>query len=160
MTERRPLRPPPIMIPPRTQTRPYSSYPPRQNIRVPINVYQGTPSPEIDPSMLCPICTNLYDDGIHKKSMMYNCSHVMCRDCILRVIDTYRAQRVCTQDYNLVSRTPLCPLCRTEFQGVETEQEGMPIFSFSSVKRRSKKKSKKRSKKSKKGKRRSNKRNK
>ncbi len=136
MTERRPLRPPPIMIPPRN---PYNRA--TSSRRIPINVYQGTPSPQVDESLICPICTNLYDDGIHKRANMYNCQHVMCRDCILKVIDSYRNQRVYTQDYQLVPRTPLCPLCRTEFQGLENiKEDGTPVFSFGGRKRVNKKK--------------------
>jgi hypothetical protein len=135
-TQYNPVRAPPIIIPPRNP-QPFRPQQQRQtnlvnnytNPRPNIAIYQGTPSPTT-PTNLCPICTNLYDNYTHKKSKIFNCNHEMCRDCILRIIEAYRSQRVYDQNYQSVSRTPLCPFCRTSFIGQETESNNSPLFLF------------------------------
>jgi hypothetical protein len=125
MQNRTPLRPPPIMIPPRIRQLNNNYINPRPNIAI----YQGNPSPTT-PTNLCPICTNVYDNYTHKKSKIFNCNHEMCRDCILRIIEEYRSQRIYDQNYQSVPRTPLCPFCRTEFIGQETESNNSHVFLF------------------------------
>jgi len=132
MSNPRPLRPLPIIIPPRNvslaRSQPVflNNY---TNPRANILTYQGTPSPTT-PSNLCPICASSYDNYSHKKSKIFNCGHEMCRDCILRIIEEYRSQRVYDENYQLIPRMPLCPFCRTAFIGQENNSGSTPTFSF------------------------------
>ena len=66
-------------------------------------------------SDICPICMKNFNEGARMKYSLTVCqvAHPLCRSCAINIINRARQTR----------EVPRCPICRTEFRGVENKEE-------------------------------------
>jgi hypothetical protein len=78
---------------------------------------------ESDESELCPICMKNFNEGTRMKYSLTVCqvAHPLCRSCAINIINLARQRR----------EVPMCPICKTEFRGIENKEEHS--FSFSDI---------------------------
>lgn len=78
---------------------------------------------ESDESELCPICMKNFNEGTRMKYSLTVCqvAHPLCRSCAINIINLARQRR----------EIPMCPICKTEFRGIENKEEHS--FSFNDI---------------------------
>ena len=78
---------------------------------------------ESDEYELCPICMKNFNEGTRMLYSLTVCqvAHPLCRSCAINIINKARQQR----------ESPRCPICRTEFKGVENKEKHS--FSFNDI---------------------------
>lgn len=83
----------------------------------------STTDQESDEYELCPICMKKFNEGTRMLYSLTVCqvAHPLCRSCAINIINLARQQR----------ELPKCPICRTEFRGVENKEEHS--FSFNDI---------------------------
>jgi hypothetical protein len=75
---------------------------------------------ETEDSDICPICMKKFNEKARLKYSLTVCqvAHPLCRSCAINIINRARQTR----------EVPRCPICRSEFRGVENKEEH--TFSF------------------------------